>query len=294
MLRLRMMSVGVAACVMLAGTALGQGQQPTNPRQPEQPRQPGDQPRTPDRPDRPGQPGQPDQPDRPGRQPGQQPGQEDQMSKWKVGQDAPEFNLTDLDGTEHSLEKYQDQVLVLVWWNPECEHVERQFTEGAMQTLPNEFRNQQVTFLAINSTQEGEEGGGRVASTRGKTEMRMTMPILLDMEGEAAKEYHVQKAPTVFVIDKEGKLAYAGAIDDSKSGQPARNNYLRDAITAVVSDGTVTRKTTKVEEGCDIKAKGGTDSMDRMPRSPREPREPRTPNAPGSEPRSPGSPTSPN
>lgn len=276
MLRLKAITVGAAACLMVAGTAMAQGQQPGNPRQPEQPRQPG-------------QPSQPGQPDRPERQPGQTPGQSDETSKWKVGEDAPDFNLTDLDGTEHSLDKHKGQVIVLTWWNPECDEVERHFTEGAMQTIGTEFRGQPVTFLAINSTQEGEEGGGRVASTRGKTEMRMTMPILLDMEGEAAKAYHVKKAPTVFVIDKEGKLAYAGAIDDSKSGKPATNNYLRDAITAVLSDGTVTRKTTKVEEGCDIKAKGGEQGQ--MPRTPREPREPRTPNAPGTnEPRSPSSP----
>lgn len=275
MLRLRMMSVGVAACVMLAGTALGQGQQPDKPRQPDQPRQP-------DRPQR---------PERPDRQPGQTPGETDDASNWKVGQDAPKFNLTDLDGTEHSLDKYANQVVVLTWWNPTCDEVERQFTQGAMQTLTTEFRGQPVTFLAINSTKEGEEGGGRVASTRGKTEMHMTMPILLDMDGKAAKEYHVKKAPTVFVIDKEGKLVYAGAIDDSKSGKAATNNYLRDAITATLSDGTVTKKTTKVEEGCEIKAEM-SESPDRPQRMPREPREPRTPNSPSS-PDTPRTPTSP-
>lgn len=265
MLRLRMMSVGMAACVMLGGATvvLGQGQQPDEPRQPDQPRQPR-------------------QPDRPDRQPGEKPGEGDQTSKWKVGEDAPAFNLKDLDGQEQSLEQHAGEVVVLTWWNPTCEEVERQFTEGTMQTLTTEFRGQPITFLAINSTKEGEEGGGRVASMRGKTDLRMTMPILLDLEGEAAKAYHVKKAPTVFVIDKEGKLVYAGAIDDSKSGQPARNNYLRDAITTTLSDGTVTKETTKVEEGCEIKAKM-SESPDRPEREPRTPgQSPRTPETPRS------------
>jgi hypothetical protein len=124
-----------------------------------------------------------------------------------------------------------------------------------MKYLPAQFRGLDVRFMAVSSTPEGQDGGGAVLAARGKLELGMTMPILMDSDGVMAKAYHVEKAPTVFVIDDEGILVYAGAIDNAPNGilpeDAPRANYLRDAIRATL-DGEVITTTTTKPYGCNI------------------------------------------
>src|SRR5690606_7291217 len=46
-----------------------------------------------------------------------------------VGQPAPSFTLTDLDGKEHKLADYNGKVVVLEWFNPKCPFVRANHTE---------------------------------------------------------------------------------------------------------------------------------------------------------------------
>ncbi len=60
----------------------------------------------------------------------------------------------------------------------------------------------------------------------------------------------------MFVIDKEGTLVYAGAIDDNDSANPAdaatAKNYVSAALDEVIADKPVTDAQTK-PYGCSVK-----------------------------------------
>ena len=70
----------------------------------------------------------------------------------------------------------------------------------------------------------------------------------------AAQLRHPELA--VFVIDPQGKIVYAGAIDDRPSTRPedppAANNYVRAALTQATGGLPVTTATT-TPYGCSIK-----------------------------------------
>jgi len=232
MLRVKMIGAGALVWALALGAGPAAAQQ-------------GEQPA-----EKPGQ-KQPEKPKQPGKE-------ADKEAKWEIGKPAKAFELTDVSGQKHTLAQHKGDVVVLVWWNPTCDEVRHQFQQGSLMTLPKEFQGQPVTWLAINSTPQDEEGGGAAATIEGQRELGMTMPVLLDLDARTAKAYDVKKAPTVFVIDQEGTLVYAGAVDNAPKGKPegsiTKETYLRDAITATLGGTTLTTETTKVH-GCPIKAK---------------------------------------
>ena len=66
----------------------------------------------------------------------------------------------------------------------------------------------------------------------------------------------MKTTPHMFVIDKEGKLAYAGAIDDKASAYASdiegAKNYVRAAVDALLAGQTVAEASTK-SYGCGVK-----------------------------------------
>ena len=86
----------------------------------------------------------------------------------------------------------------------------------------------------------------------------MTNPVLRDEAGSVGKAYGATNTPHMFVIDKKGVLAYAGAIDNSPDGEKKSApdnkvvNYVDDAIAALVAGKPVAVTTSKAY-GCSVK-----------------------------------------
>jgi len=86
-------------------------------------------------------------------------------------------------------------------------------------------------------------------------DQKYTAPYLVDVNSEMADAFGATRTPECFLFDKDGKLVYRGAIDDSPKDQKAvKNRYLTDALTAVFKGQEITTKTT-VSVGCSIKRK---------------------------------------
>ena len=70
------------------------------------------------------------------------------------------------------------------------------------------------------------------------------------------KAYGATATPHMFVIDREGKIAYAGAIDDKPSTDVAdvagAKNYVSAALEAVLDGKPVETKATRAY-GCSMK-----------------------------------------
>ena len=55
-----------------------------------------------------------------------------------------------------------------------------------------------------------------------------------DESQAVGKAYGATNTPQFFVLDKERKIRYTGAMDDSQNEAKVTKNYLRDAVDAVL------------------------------------------------------------
>lgn len=170
----------------------------------------------------------------------------------KVGSAAPEFTLTDTEGKEHKLSQYAGKIVVLEWFNPDCPFVKKHHDK--MTTMADLAKaNSDVVWLAINSGAAGKQGAGLERNTKAKTDWKMGYPVLLDETGTVGRMYGARTTPHMYVINKDGILAYEGAIDDNNSVDTAgQTNYVAEAIKALKAGTPVATAETK-PYGCSVK-----------------------------------------
>lgn len=176
----------------------------------------------------------------------------------KIGEAAPDFKLTDTSGKTVTLAEFKGKTVVLTWFNPECPVIVQHCKTGTtLKDLSKDFKDKGVVFLAINSSGAGMEGSGTEKNANAKKEFGLDFPILLDESGTVGRSYGAKTTPHCFVVDKTGKLVYAGAIDNGSMGKNGDKNYVREALTAVLADKPVATAETR-SYGCGVKyAKSG-------------------------------------
>ena len=164
------------------------------------------------------------------------------QEKAAVGKSAPDFTLKDADGKEHKLADLKGKVVVLEWFNPDCPAVKKHHVSSkTMKETAEKFADKGVVWLAINSGAEGKQGAGPERNRKAREDYAMPYPVLLDMDGKTGRAYGAMVTPTMVVIDKEGKVAYWGAIDDQKAGG---TNYVARAVQALLDGQSVPEPTT--------------------------------------------------
>lgn len=175
-----------------------------------------------------------------------------------IGEKAPDFSLPAADGSTQSLSSFAGKVVVLEWFNKDCPFVRKHYDSQNMQNLQKEYTAKDVVWLTVNSSAEGEQGHETVEATKETLakEKSAATHYLFDTDGKVGKSYDAKTTPHMFVIDKEGKLAYAGAIDDKPSAKQediaGAKNYVRAAVDAVLEGKPVAEATTKAY-GCGVK-----------------------------------------
>lgn len=174
----------------------------------------------------------------------------------KVGEQAPDFTLTDTDGKKHTLSEYtkQGKIVVLEWFNPGCPFViKHHHSNKTMATLANEFSSKNVVWIAVNSGAAGKQGHGLETNKQHKTDWGIAYPILMDESGDVGRTYEAKTTPHMYIIDKNGVLQYAGAIDNNRSATTLGDvNYVRQALNQIIAGETVTESVTQ-PYGCSVK-----------------------------------------
>ena len=174
------------------------------------------------------------------------------------GEAAPEFTLTDSKGTSHKLSDFRGKLVVLEWLNHDCPFVKKHYSGGNMQKLQKEYTAKGVVWLSIISSAPGKQGHRTGPQADADTEDKGAAPtaVLLDAAGEVGKKYDAKTTPEMFVIDKEGKVIYAGAIDSIKSTDSAdvakAENHVRAALDAALAGKPVATPKTQ-PYGCSVK-----------------------------------------
>ena len=179
------------------------------------------------------------------------------MTHAKVGHEAPDFTLADLDGKEHTLSDFAEdgKIVVLEWYNPGCPYVKKHYRDDTMtmNKLADKYRENDVVWIRINSGAPGKQGTGLEFNQKMAEEWKIKDPILLDESGKVGKMYNAKNTPAMAVVHSDGTLAYWGAIDDDRGGRNAgETNYVDLALTALINGESVETAETK-PYGCSVK-----------------------------------------
>jgi peroxiredoxin len=132
-----------------------------------------------------------------------------------IGQPAPNFSSPDADGKTRSLSQYRGKTVVLEWTNHDCPYVKKHYS-GSMQALQREATRDGVVWLSIVSSAPGQQGHIDGKQAKQLTASRGASPtaVLLDPTGSVGRLYGAKTTPHMFVINPQGRLVYAGGIDD--------------------------------------------------------------------------------
>jgi peroxiredoxin len=174
------------------------------------------------------------------------------------GQPAPAFELTDVSGKRVQLADFRGKYVVLEWNNPSCPFVRKHYDSGNMQSLQKRFTAQNVAWLTINSTAPSHPEHREPAALAVWMKQQGGVPtaLMLDPDGKVGQAYGARTTPHMYVIDPQGKLIYAGAIDSKRSADPAdvktAKNYVADALADAMAGKPVGIGSTQAY-GCSIK-----------------------------------------
>lgn len=180
------------------------------------------------------------------------------MAEPIVGQPAPDFTATDSNGATHKLSEFKGKTVVLEWTNNECPFVMKHYSSGNMQATQKKAVDSGVIWLSVISSAPGKQGNVDGAKANELTTSRNASPtaVLLDTTGEVGKLYGAKTTPHMFVIDKDGKLVYAGAIDSIASPRESdikeATNYVTQALDEIAAGKPVSVSSTK-SYGCGVK-----------------------------------------
>lgn len=173
---------------------------------------------------------------------------------------APAFSGPASNGATISLEQFKGETVVLEWTNDGCPFVQKHYETRNMQQTQETANAAGVVWITVISSAPGKQGHADTTRANILTEERGAQPdyVLLDADGVVGKAYGAKTTPQMALIDGEGVLRYAGAIDDKPSANHATikgaTNYLLAALTSVSEGKPVAVRETQ-PYGCSIKYK---------------------------------------
>jgi peroxiredoxin len=166
-----------------------------------------------------------------------------------IGSKVDNFQLPDTAGTIHSLRSYSGKIVVLVFWSFKCP-VSLYYNER-LNGLKDKYKNSEVVVLGVDSA--ANESPAEILANRDN--LKIAIPILLDLEGNLAEKIGATQTPSVFVIDGNMILRYRGALDNNrKADEKGRIAYVEDALDALIAGRTVPVSETRLF-GCSIRRK---------------------------------------
>ncbi|BAS68190.1 TlpA disulfide reductase family protein [Bathymodiolus septemdierum thioautotrophic gill symbiont] len=123
------------------------------------------------------------------------------------GKQGMSLNLKTLDGEVASLGHYKGQVLLINFWASWCNPCIKEIP--SLMRLQQKFNEKDFKIITINV------GEPRDKIVKFIKKLKLTLPILLDENGKAVKEWGVYAYPSNFLIDREGVIRYGfrGALE---------------------------------------------------------------------------------
>ncbi len=117
-----------------------------------------------------------------------------------VGQSAPEFRLTQLDGNTVALQDLRDKIVIVNFWASWCPPCLDEMP--ALQAVWEVYQDRGVVFLGI--AYQEQEDTVRTALA----EFGTTYPVGLDAGDSIADLYGITGVPETFIINRQGEVSY--------------------------------------------------------------------------------------
>lgn len=178
---------------------------------------------------------------------------------YKVGDEAMDFELKNIDGKVVSLKSLEETKGAIVIFT--CNHCPfSKAYEERIIALDEKFKPLGYPVVAINPNDPEREPADSFAKMQERAkEKDFSFPYLVDATQEVAKTYGASKTPHVYVLQLQegGKyiVSYIGAIDNNvKDGSQADKLYVEEAIGQLLKGTKVKNPETKAV-GCTIKWK---------------------------------------
>jgi peroxiredoxin len=172
-------------------------------------------------------------------------------NKLSIGDAGPTWTgLNGTDSKSHSLGDYKDaKALVIVFT---CNHCPvAQAYQDRLVAIQKDYQDKGVQVVAI-CVSKGEADDLAAMKKRAET-AGFNFPYLYDPTQKSGMEYGATCTPHVFVLDKDRKLAYTGAIDDNwQHADEVKKTYLRTALDSILAGKQPETATTR-QQGCAIR-----------------------------------------
>jgi peroxiredoxin len=172
-----------------------------------------------------------------------------------IGDTAPDFKLKNVNSKMVSLEDYKDvNGYIIIFSCNHCPFVIKY--EDRMIELHKEFAPKGYPVIAINPNDpEIQPGDSFEKMVERAKEKNFPFAYLFDEGQKVFPQYGATRTPHVYLLDKDRKVRYMGAIDDNvESATAVKNQYLANAIIALENGENPDPATTKAI-GCSIKVK---------------------------------------
>lgn len=169
-----------------------------------------------------------------------------------IGDAAPGWEkLPAADGKEHALADFADADAVIVAFTcNSCPYAVD--VEDRLIALAAAAAEKKVAVVAINVNKVPADSLEKMAE-RAK-EKSFNFPYLFDDTQQIARDYGASRTPEFFVLNKDRKIVYMGALDDSPDGKKVTKTYVNDALAAALAGKEPEVKET-VPIGCGIRYK---------------------------------------
>lgn len=173
----------------------------------------------------------------------------------KIGDTAPDFRLKNVDGNMVSLKDFKKaKGFIVTFTCNTCPYAV--MYEDRIIELHKKMEAKGFPVIAIQPNDPNIQAGDSFAKMQERArEKKFPFPYLLDEGQKVYPQYGATRTPHFFVLDKNLKVLYIGALDDSPQDASAvTKRYVEDAVTAIEQGKTPAVTSTKAI-GCGIKAK---------------------------------------
>jgi len=175
-----------------------------------------------------------------------------------INKPAPDFSATDVNGKVQSLKQHRGKIVVIEWIDPDCSYDNKHYRAGNIPTMQKKAEADGVVWLSVNSAGRGLQGdlSGAPLNNWLKEVKWNGDSYIRDNSGQVGRAFHATATPSMYIIDKQGVLRYAGAIDSIPSQDmadiPKAKNYVVAALAEIQAGKPVTKPVTR-PYGCTVK-----------------------------------------
>lgn len=171
---------------------------------------------------------------------------------YQVGDVATDFKLKNVDGKMVSLADFNDAKGYVVIFDCNTCPYSKAYNQRIID-LNEKYSAKGFPVITINANEGSGDSYSEMVRIANKKKYKF--PYLYDESQDVAKAYGATNTPHVFILSKDLKVSYIGAIDDSpRNAAGVSKRYVEDAVDALLK-GTAIPVTKTKAIGCGIKWK---------------------------------------